>query len=32
MYANINTDELPNKYGALSNDELLKDYKRDEEE
>jgi glutamine synthetase len=32
MYAEINTGELSNKYGTLTNDELLKEYKKDEEE
>ena len=29
MYAEINTDELSNKYGTLTNDELLDEYKKD---
>jgi glutamine synthetase len=29
MYVEINTDELSNKYGTLTNDELLDEYKKD---
>ena len=29
MYAEINTDELSNKYGTLTSDELLDEYKKD---
>lgn len=31
MYATVKTDDLSTKYGTLSNDELLEEYKKDEE-
>ena len=32
MYVDVDTNKISNKYGTLSNDELLEEYKKDEEE